>query len=570
MKMTCLQIQKNILALGAGLLLAGASAGRAQPATFTKVTNGPIATDVGQFATGTWADFGNHGLLDLFVANYDNRTNVLYTNNGDGSFTKVTVGDPVEDSAYHVCPAVADFDNDGYPDLLVSAGVGAPSAEPNKLYHNNGNGTFTLASASGIGSVTGFFNTSSAVDYDNDGFVDFFVPGINASGVLFHNNGDGTFGRPASAINAPQRNESDAWADYDNDGYMDLIITYAATVGGDAVNYLYHNNHDGTFMRILTGPVATDHWASGAWGTTWGDYDNDGLLDLFIAGQNSGNRLYHNTGNGAFTNVTSGPMLTPGPGDGTMCSAWGDYDNDGYLDLFAGTIHGQSQLFHNNGDGTFKKITSGDPVNDSNSGISCNACSWVDYDNDGFLDLFVARMADAGLAPNLLFHNNGNSNAWLKVKLVGTVSNRSAIGAHVRIHATIGGKTFWQLREINSGGGRWISPLVAHFGLGDATNVDTVRIEWPSGTIQQFTNVAPRQFLSITEPSRLLATVTNGAAQFTLKGGRNLPFDIQSSSDLTTWSPVGPMTITNLDGTTQIVDSNAPSLGSRFYRAVLH
>jgi hypothetical protein len=568
MKMTCLQIEKNIVVLGAGLLLAGASAGRAQPAAFTKVTNGPIATDVGDFTVGAWADFGNHGLLDLFVANYANRINVLYTNNGDGSFTKVTVGDPVQDLAYHVCPAVADYDNDGYPDLLVSAGEGAPSAEPNKLYHNNGNGTFTLAGSSGVGNVTGFFNASSAVDYDNDGFVDFFVPGINASGVLFHNNGNGTFSRPASAINTSQNNGSVAWADYDNDGYMDLIIPYAATVGSDAVNYLYHNNRNGTFTRILTGPVATDQWASGAWGITWGDYDNDGLLDLFIAGQNSGNRLYRNTGNGAFTNVTSGPMLAAGPGDGTKCSAWGDYDNDGYLDLFAGSIHGPSQLFHNNGDGTFEQITSGDPVNDDNSGVYCHSCGWVDYDNDGFLDLFVARAADAGLAQNLLFHNNGNSNAWLKVKLVGTVANRSAIGAHVRVHATIGGKTFWQLREINSGGGRWIQPLVAHFGLGDATNIDTVLIEWPSGTIQQFTNVEPRQFLTITEPSRLLASVTNGAPQFTLKGGRNLPFDIQSSSDLMTWSPVGSVTITNLDGTTRIVDSNAPSSGNRFYRAV--
>jgi enediyne biosynthesis protein E4 len=559
---------KNYI-LASTIILAVLARAEAQT-QFTKITNGPIATDVGQFAVGAWADFGNHGLLDLFVANYNNRTNVLYTNNGDGSFTKVTVGDPVQDSAYHVCPAVADYDNDGYPDLLVSAGVDAPSAEPNKLYHNNGNGTFTLAGASGVGNVTGFFNTSSAVDYDNDGFVDFFVPGINAPGVLFRNNGDGTFSRPASAINVPEYNGSLAWADYDNDGCMDLIITYAATVGGDAVNYLYHNNRDGTFTRILTGPVATDQWSAGAWGTSWGDYDNDGLLDLFVAGTDTGNRLYHNNGNGVFTNVTSGPMLAPGPGDGSQSCAWGDYDNDGYLDLFAGSSHGQSQLFHNNGDGTFEKITSGDPVNDSNLGIHCNACGWVDYDNDGFLDLFVARMADAGVAPNLLFHNNGNSNAWLKVKLVGTLSNRSAIGAHVRVHATIGGKTFWQLREINSGGGRWIQPLVAHFGLGDATNIDTVRIEWPSGTIQQFTNVAPRQFLTITEPSWLLASLTNGAPQFTLKGGRNLSYDIQASSDLTLWSPVGAVTITNLDGTTQIIDSKTPSSGNRFYRALSH
>jgi hypothetical protein len=240
------------------------------------------------------------------------------------------------------------------------------------------------------------------------------------------------------------------------------------------------------------------------------------------------------------------------------------------LDLFAGSIHGPSQLFHNNGDGTFEQITSGDPVNDDNSGITCHSCGWVDYDNDGFLDLFVARSPDSGTTSNLLFHNNGNSNAWLKVKLVGTVANRSAIGAHVRVHATIGGKTFWQLREINSGGGRWIQPLVAHFGLGDATNIDTVRIEWPSGTVQQFTNVAPRQFLTITEPSRLLATVTNGAPQFTLKGGLNLSYDLQSSTDLKGWSSIGSLTITNAAGTALIVDTNSPPATEGFYRAVSH
>src|ERR1035438_785530 len=123
---------KNTLILTVSMVLAFMVGGHAQ-STFTKITTGAIVTDKGEFTVGAWADFSGHGLLDLFVCNYDNRTNVFYRNNGDGAFTKVTQGDPVRDAAFHVCPAVGDYDNDGYPDLLVSAGIGASSAEPNML-----------------------------------------------------------------------------------------------------------------------------------------------------------------------------------------------------------------------------------------------------------------------------------------------------------------------------------------------------------------------------------------------------------------------------------------------------
>jgi hypothetical protein len=154
--------------------------------------------------------------------------------------------------------------------------------------------------------------------------------------------------------------------------------------------------------------------------------------------------------------------------------------------------------------------------------------------------------------------------------LVGTVSNRSAIGAKVRVKATIGGKTFWQMREINTGDGFSAGPLDAHFGLGNATNIDTLRIEWPSGIVQEFQNVAPKQILTITEPPRLLASTTNGVPQFSLKGGRFMQYDIQASSDLMAWSPVSTVTITNLSGTAQIIDPGAPGSDHRFYRAVSH
>jgi len=220
-------------------------------------------------------------------------------------------------------------------------------------------------------------------------------------------------------------------------------------------------------------------------------------------------------------------------------------------------------LYHNNGDGTFTKITTGSPANEYSDSWGC---SWVDYDNDGFLDLSASRGDGRG---NYLYRNNGNSNSWLKVNLVGTTSNRSAIGAKVRLNASIGGVSRWQSRQITGGSG-WTghNELRADFGLGDATNVGTVRIEWPSGTVQEFPNVAAKQILTITEPSRLLAATTNGVPQFSLKGGRGFQYEIDASTDLFAWSPIGVLTVTNLNGMALIVDTNPTASDRRFYRAV--
>jgi hypothetical protein len=337
------------------------------------------------------------------------------------------------------------------------------------------------------------------------------------------------------------------------------------TESNNGVNYLYHNNGNGTFTRILTNTIATDLWTAGTDGAAWGDYDNDGLPDLFVTCEaGTPNRLYHNEGHGIFTSIGTGPTASRPPGANSKACAWGDYDNDGYLDLFVTSYNGPNMLFHNNGDGTFNQILTGDPVTENNTGLYCNACGWADYDNDGFLDLFVTR---APAASNLLYHNGGNTNGWLEVKLIGTAANRSAIGAKVRVRATIGGRTFWQMREISTGGGRWVQPLVAHFGLGDGTNVDTMRIEWPSGTVQEFHNMAPKQILTITEPARLVAAITNGVPRFFLRGGRGLQYGIQSSPDLSAWSDFGNLIITNINGTAPILDTNSPS-STRFYRSV--
>jgi hypothetical protein len=552
-----------------GIFLTAFVSGHAQT-TFTKITNSPITTDPGRYLRCVWGDFHNDGFLDLFVCNWS-ATNVFYRNNGDGTFNKIITGDPVQDLDYHTGTAGADFDNDGHLDLLAAAGIGAPSGRALKLYKNNGDGTFNRSSGGVVTNQLGFFDAPNWADYDNDGFVDLFVSnngntsGTGGTNLLFHNNGDGTFTKVTSGtvVTDISVGAGALWADYDNDGFDDLLVINLVNNGH---NFLYHNNRDGTFTRITTNAVTTDAWSTGAQCGAWGDYDNDGLLDLYVTDNfTSGgqrNRLYHNNGNGSFTNVVSPPSPSGSYLNGV---AWGDYDNDGYLDLFMAAGSGKDALYHNNGDGTFTRILTGDPVNDSGG----SSCAWVDYDNDGFLDLFITRDASPGATTtNLLYHNNGNSNAWLEVKLVGTVSNRSAIGAKVRVHATIGGKTFWQMREINTGGGWNSVPLVAHFGLGDATNADIVRIEWPSGLVQVFPNVAAKQILTITEPPRLLTTATGGVPQYSLKGGRGFQYEIDSSTDLLAWSPIGMLTITNLNGIAQIVDTNSPASDQRFYRAV--
>ncbi len=553
-----------------GISLALSVSGFSQT-TFTKITTGPIATDRGTFGGAAWGDFYNHGLLDLFACDYAGGTNVYYRNNGDGTFVKITQGDPVQRPLSQVAPTAVDFDNDGYLDLSVS---GVPTAQSRYiLYHNSGDGTFSPVSGGGVTNILGYWN--ACADYDNDGFVDLFIPGQNGtSGVLFHNSGDGTFSRIVSGrvVSDGADSSSVSWADYDNDGFMDLLVMNTASVGR---NFLYHNDRDGTFTRVLTNIVATDTWFDGSWGGAWGDYDNDGLLDLFVPCMNAGNRLYHNNGNGVFTNVASGPMLARPPGGGSRACTWGDYDNDGYLDLFVCGYNATNRLFRNNGNGTFTQILSGPPVDEPGTAITCHGCASADYDNDGFLDLFVTRATDSGSPiSNLLYHNNGNTNSWLEVRLAGRASNRSAIGAKVHARATIGGKSFWQLREISSsGGGRWSQPLVAHFGLGDATNVDTLRIEWPSGIVQTLTNVAARQVLTVVEHQAVgvvtppsftsVSRSVNGAVNLSVVGDAGLLYLFEASTNLANWVKVG----VGSNATLSFTDTKATNYTCRFYRA---
>jgi len=549
-----------------------AAAGARSQVTFTPTADPAFAVNQGDFTEPCWADFENRGQLDLLTSVYGGQ-DILFQNNGDGTFTPMTAGIPSPGDE-NVALVAADYDNDGWLDLMSVAGGGSEFREPILLYQGNGSDTFTPIPGGDLANFNGFFNNGVWADYDNDGFVDFMIsPGsdstFNAQGSLFHNNGDGTFTSVTNAITKLSLNcGSAAWVDYDNDGVPDLIICSGGT--GTDHSYLFHNDGGGNFTRITTNVLATDSWPDGAWVATWGDYDNDGLPDVYITGMGSGGRLYHNNGNGSFNLVATGAMSQPPTGGGSLSCAWGDFDNDGYLDLVISAYSGVNRLFHNNGDGTFTQVLASPFTNTANKNIYCQTCSWADYDNDGFLDLLITRFPESGVTTNLLYHNGGNSNAWLEVKLTGTVANRAAIGAKVRVHATIGGKSFWQVHEMTTGGGRWAQPLVAHFGLGDATNVDTVRIEWPAipAQVQEIHNVAARQIITITEPPIVSAGLSNGLPQISVKGGRGFQYDIQTSTDLKTWSLL-QTAATDSSGTATILDTNN-AVAAKFYRIASH
>ena len=561
--------------------------------TFTQITSGAIVNDGGHSIGCAWGDYDNDGFIDLFVTNSDGRPgnglpgNFLYHNAGDGTFVRITTaGVTTNDLADWRGGVWADYDNDGFMDLYITSTDADGAVSRNILFRNNGNGTFTSMSSAVVGSIAiGGGGSEGAVwsDYDNDGALDMFISRFGVD-WLFQNNGLGFFTSVTNDLagTALGNGYYGTWADYNSDGLPDLFVTETGVYppGPAPTNRLYRNLGGGTFEQVQSGSIATDRAYS--FGSAWADYDNDGWLDLYVANGFAHalqtNYLYHNNGDGMFTRMTSNLVGSLVSDLGYSASpTWGDYDNDGYLDLFVTygfgdanvphtiTVGNTNMLYHNNGDGSFTRVMTGRIA----SGHGQSICAaWGDYDNDGFLDLFIARGGHE-TENNYLYHNNGNSNAWIRIKLIGTVSNRSVIGAKVRLKATIGGNTFWQLREITVGNGFNQSPLEAHFGLGDATNIDTVRIEWPSGTVQELQNVAPRQFLTITEPPRLLAGKTNGEPQFAIKGGRGFNYQINTSTNLATWSPLGIVTITNLNGTARIIDTNAPGVKSRFYRAVM-
>ncbi len=491
-----------------------------------------------------WGDFNNDGLLDLFVSNHETQYGVpagdgllpyIYINQGDSTFMDVisTSGikddDKVYDTGAWQGASIADYDGDGNLDIMITeppyqGGGLAPTRDI--LYKGHGDATWEYVSEeAGIVVARDYGECAFFVDYDNDGFLDIFVKNIpnageaTAENVLYHNNGDGTFnvvpgaGGLADAIHGITEGSIVSFADYDYDGYMDVVMG-----GNGSSEALYHNNRDGTFTDV-TGTAGLLE-GKNTQGLAWGDFNNDGLLDLYISrGKSSGggtlaNSLYQNNGDGTFTDV--GRKARADDGTSTWAAVWGDYDNDGFLDLFvarSGTDTlgpgNANILYHNNGDGTFTDVAKAEGVDqqDDDPNSAHKLAAWGDYDGDGFLDLATKDGIGPGLATEMsnmgyhyLFHNNGGTNHYLKLNLKGVQSNLNGLGARVTV--TYGDGTIAFRENNGGGGGEWGSQGAGpmHFGIGTADTA-TVRITWPSGLVDLLSDVAANSTLTVVEGS---------------------------------------------------------------------
>jgi len=492
--------------------------------SFTRITTGDAVTDARYSEGALWDDVDGDGDPDLFVANIVGEDNLLFLNDGSGTLTAADGGPVTSDGGFSYGGCLADFDDDGDPDLYVVNG-GASQTTANFLYRNDG-GTFVRILAGAPATDLGGSWSAAPADYDLDGDLDLFVANYNQNNALYRNDGGLSF---AAVTSGPVVSDGGAslgssWADYDDDGDPDLFVFNADFASG-VVNFVYRNDGGGSFARDLTAPLGTAarNSVSGA----WGDADNDGDLDLFVANySNQNNQFFRNDGGGAFVNRTAASGIQAG--GSSVCTALADWDDDGLLDVFfSNDLNGNNQLFRNTGDAVFAAVATGSIVGD---GGRSNASSWADVDADGDLDLYVTNGDQPSAQSNFLYRNDGSggANHRLRVRCVGVASTRSAIGARVRAKATIDGATVWQLREVSGQTGyNAQSSRVAHFGLGDAAVVDSLVIEWPLGQVDVYEQVPAGGTIVLvegTDPTSVSESAGVDAARIRLHPARPNPF----------------------------------------------
>lgn len=465
--------------------------------TFIKVAAGPVVNTPGDSRSVNWVDVNNDGWIDLMISNGPSggQQNFLYLNDGSGTFNPVA-GDPIVSDAKPFDGASwADTDNDGDLDCMVVTWYGVT----NYFYTNNGSGTFTKSTAAPLTTTGTYSETCSWGDYDNDGRVDLYITNSDGTlkNLLYHNDGNNTFTpvTTGDAVNDTFASRSVNWVDIDNDGDVDLFVSNEY---GQHEN-IYRNDDNGAFTKLDSGPLLNN--GGNTMSSSWADYDNDGDMDVFLANDQGNNALFRNDGNFSFSKMADD---TVSKSNGrSFSSAWSDMDNDGDLDLFVtnsfmtGSLL-RNFLYRNNGDGSFTRIDNTVPATDMDWSYGC---AFGDYDNDGFEDLAVATCRFSGSHRNdLLYHNDGNSNHWITIKLTGTTSNKAAIGAKVKLKATINGNPVWQMRELSAQSSYCgQNDLRAHFGLGSTTTIESILIDWPSGLEEAFAAIAPDQFIHIVE-----------------------------------------------------------------------
>jgi hypothetical protein len=504
-------------------------------------------------------DYDNDGWLDIFLVNGSRLegfakgtapTSHLFKNNRDGTFTDVTEKAGVGRSGWGQGVCIGDYDNDGYEDLFVSY------FGKNVLYHNNGNGTFTdVSEKAGVAGDGKRWNTGCAfVDYDRDGKLDLFVanyidldlataplpesgpclykavvvacgpPGLKGGkNILYHNNGDGTFTDVSEASGIVAANGTYGLgvltADFDNDGWPDIYVANDSTASA-----LYQNKKNGKFVDIALESgcaLSPDGKPQAGMGVSAADYDLDGNLDIVktnFAGDTPS--LYHNLGGANFEDAT----FTGGLGMHTQYLGWGcgffDMDNDGWADILICNGHvypeveqlkteaGYAQrklLYRNLRNGRFEDVSlnAGTAISDP---VASRGCAFGDFDNDGDLDVVVNTVNDY---PQLMRCDLRTGNNWIKVRTIGTKSNRSGIGARLKCVTKVAGETkpHEQIDEVRSGGGYFSqNDLRVHFGLGKAEKVELLEIRWPSGQVDTIKDVKPNQLVYVKEGAGIVKT----------------------------------------------------------------
>jgi enediyne biosynthesis protein E4 len=492
-------------------------------------------------------DYDNDGWLDIFVVNSwgfdgfpkgEEPTNHLYKNNRDGTFTDVTARANLARSGWGQGVCVGDYNNDGFMDLFVTY------YGKNVLYRNNGDGTFTdVTRESGLLQPDDRWNSGAAfLDYDRDGHLDLFVSnyvgydsglalyesdpslvgvqspvlhgpaGLQGSkNILYRNNG-GTFtdvSKAAAIANSePTYGFTPCVADYDNDGWPDIYVANDSTP-----SLLFKNNHNGTFAEVglLAGVAADENGGmQGGMGVDAGDYDGDGFLDILKTNfSDQTTSLYHNRGNGFFTDRTFQAGLSSQTSSVKWGTAFVDFDNDGQPDIFivTGAIYppglsgkrrrpkeneGKKILYRNMGGGRFEDISER-----SGAGLLVPRCSrgaaFGDIFNTGQIDVVINNLNDA---PTLLRNQSPGTNSWLVVRLVGTRTNRAAIGSRVIVE-TEGRR---QIQEVRSGGSFCSqSDLRLHFGLGRVRQATRVTVKWMGGGQEILEHVQVNRLVVIQE-----------------------------------------------------------------------
>jgi len=477
--------------------------------TFTNVAPTLGVADPGNGQGTVFFDFNNDGFLDIYLVN-NGSSNRLYMNSGGTSFTEVGAALGVANNGAGRGCAIADFNSDGLLDIVVGN-----FNQPMILFKNNSSSFSRYTDTAGM-NLLSYGGSINWFDYNNDGKIDCYMgnngipPRVN---YLFRNNNFMNFSQVADSVGFTDITStiSTACADYDNDGDVDLFTGSQTSIAGKT-NFLYKNNGNGTYTDVATpaGLIVTLF----SWGADWGDFDNDGDLDLYVCNFNGANNLFQNNGSGTFTDVA----LAQGVADlsQSFTCGWADYDNDGLLDLFVGNgSNGSDKLYKNNGI-TFTDVALSVGINDT---LLSNSSTWGDYDNNGYPDLYCSNNG----VPNRLFKNSGGANRWLIVKLKGIDLKNSPIGARVTLKT--GPNTY--IREVQGGSGHnGQNSLPLEFGVAGSMTIDSLIVRWPRGNISRLSNVSTNQILDVTEiPTGIISNGNNIPGKYSLSQNFPNPFN---------------------------------------------